>query len=346
MPTCRDARGELRICHAYNHAPVMNIISLLMNILLSHTRPYTRTDIHQEMAARLITVYGATGQQGGPVARALLASGFAVRAVTRNPDSEKALALKKAGAELFKGDLDDRSTIDAAVAGAYGVFLVTDYFTILHRVHDDKVAEAEEVAQGKAVADASVRAGVKHFVYSGLPEAKDIVHHPVPHFDGKAAVERYLDEIGLPNTSVRYTCYHENFTSYFKAQLQADGTYSITLPMDGPLHSISVEDGGPVVAAVFKNPGEFIGRKFGITGDYKTVGEYAAVISKVTGKTVKYNQVPVEVFATFPFPGADELAYMFDFYKKASFQDQALTKKLNPNVLSIEEWAQRNKDKL
>ena len=72
----------------------------------------------------------------------------------------------------------------------------------------------------------------------------------------------------------------------------------------------SLEDGGPVVAAVFKNPSEFIGRKFGITGDYKTVGEYAAVISKVTGKTVKYNQVPVEVFATFPFPGADELAYV------------------------------------
>ena len=56
----------------------------------------------------------------------------------------------------------------------------------------------------------------------------------------------------------------------------------------------SLEDGGPVVAAVFKNPSEFIGRKFGITGDYTTVGEYAAVISKVTGKTVKYNQVPVE----------------------------------------------------
>ena len=298
------------------------------------------------MAARLITVYGATGHQGGPVACALLASGFAVRAVTRNPDSEKALALKKAGAEVVKGDLEDRPTIDAAVAGAYGVFLVTDYFTILHRVHDDKVAEAEEVAQGKAVADASVRAGVKHFVYSGLPQAKDIVHHRIPYLDGKAVVERYLDEVGLPNTSVRFSSYHENFTSFFKAQLQADGTYSITLPMDGPLHSISVEDGGPVVAAVFKNPDEFIGQKIGISGDYKTVGEYAAVISKVTGKTIKYNQVPVEVFATFPFPGTDEYAYLFDFFKKAPYQDLALTKRLNPNVLSVEEWAERNKDKL
>ena len=165
------------------------------------------------------------------------------------------------------------------------------------------------------------------------------------YLDGKAAVERYLDEIGLPNTSVRYPFYYENFTSHTKGQLQADGTYSITLPMDGPMHAISVEDGGPIVAAVFQNPDEFIGQKIGITGDHKTIDEYVAVISKVTGKTVKYNQVPVEVFATFPFAGAEDLAYMFDFMKKGcSYQDQALTNRLNPNVLSFGEWAERNKE--
>ena len=172
------------------------------------------------MAARLITVYGATGQQGGPVARALLASGFAVRAITRNPDSEKALALKKAGAELFKGDLEDRSTIDAAVAGAYGVFLVTDYWGLLNRLKNADLAQEEEIAQGKAVGDACVRAGVKHMVYSGLMVVKDIVGHPVPHFDSKGQIELYLDEIGLPNTSVRYAAYYENFTSNMKAQPQ------------------------------------------------------------------------------------------------------------------------------
>ena len=296
---------------------------------------------------RLITVFGATGQQGGAVARALLTSGFAVRAVTRNPDSEKALALEKAGAVLFKGDLADRSTIDGAVAGSYGVFLVTDYFSIFHQLHDDSLnAEAEEIAQGKAVADACLRAGVKHVVYSGLPGAKDIVHHRVPHLDGKAVVESYLDEVGLPNTSVRYPFYYENFTSDTKGEPQPDGTYIVTLPMNGPMHAISVDDGGPIVAAVFNNPDEFIGRKIGITGDRKSFDEYVAVISKVTGKTIKYKQVPVEVYATFPFPGADDLAYMFDFFKKGHNQDHAITKRLNPNVLSFEEWAERNKDKL
>ena len=298
------------------------------------------------MSNRLITVFGATGQQGGPVARALLSSGFAVRAVTRNPDSEKSLSLKQAGAELVKGDLEDRSTIDEAVKGAYGVFLVTDYFGILHRLGDDNRAEAEEIAQGKAVVDASARAGVKHVVYSGLPGAKDVIGHRVPHLDGKAVVEKYLGEAGVPYTSVHYPAYYDNFASYFKAQPQPDGTYAITLPMNGPMYTVAVDDGGPVVASVFSNPGEFLGKKIGIAGDRKTVDEYAAIISKVTGKTVKYNQVPVEVFASFPFPGADDLAYMFDFFARGNHnQDQTLTKRLNPNVLSFEEWAGRNKDK-
>ena len=299
------------------------------------------------MSAKLITVYGATGQQGGAVARALLSKdGFAVRAVTRNPDSERAVALKKAGAEIIKGDLEDRSTIDAAIAGAYGVFLVTDYWGLLNRLKNPDLAQEEEIAQGKAVGDACVRAGVKHVVYSGLQVVKDIIGHPVPHFDSKGLIELYLDQIGLPNTSVRYAAFYENFTSNMKAQPQPDGTLAITLPMDGPMDGVSVEDAGAVVASVFSLPEEFIGRKFGIAGDRITLEEYISIINKVSGQSIKYNKVPVEVFASFPFPGADDLAYMFEFYMKGNpNQDQALTKRLNPNVLRFEEWAERNKDK-
>ena len=103
--------------------------------------------------------------------------------------------------------------------------------------------------------------------------------------DSKAAVEKYLDEAGVPYTSVRLAAYYDNFASYFKAQPQPDGTYAITLPMNGPMYTIAVDDGGPVVASVFNNPGEFLGKKIGIAGDLKTIDEYATVISKVTGKT-------------------------------------------------------------
>ena len=299
------------------------------------------------MSAKLISVFGATGQQGGAVARALLGKGgFVVRAITRNPDSEKALALKKSGAEIVKGDLEDKSTLDAAVAGSYGVFLVTNYWDLLARLKNADLAQAEEIAQGKAVADACLRAGVKHVVFSGLQEAKDAIGHLVPHFDTKALVERYLDEIGLPNTCVRYAAYYDNFTSNMKANPQPDGTLAITLPMDGPMYGVSVEDGGAVVASVFSLPDEFIGRKFGIAGDRKTLEEYIAVINKVTGKNIQYNKVPVEVFASFPFPGADDIAYMFQFYMKGNpYYDETLTRRLNPNALRFEEWAESNKDK-
>ncbi|KAL5471237.1 hypothetical protein EMCRGX_G029332 [Ephydatia muelleri] len=279
------------------------------------------------MSARLISVFGATGQQGGAVARALLGKGgFVVRAITRNPDSEKALALKKSGAEIVKGDLEDKSTLDAAVAGSYGVFLVTNYWDLLARLKNADLAQAKSS--------------------SGLQEAKDAIGHPVPHFDTKALVERYLDEIGLPNTCVRYAAYYDNFTSNMKANHQSDGTLAITLPMDGPMYGVSVEDGGAVVASVFSLPDEFIGRKFGIAGDSKTLEEYIAVINKVTGKNIQYNKVPVEVFASFPFPGADDLAYMFEFYMKGNpYYDETLTRRLNPNALRFEEWAESNKDK-
>ena len=301
------------------------------------------------MSARLITVFGATGQQGAAIVHALLASGFAVRAVTRNPDSEKSLLLKKVGAEIFKGDLQDRSTIESAVTGAYGVFLNTDFWGLLQSLHDAALAETEEIAQGKAVADACVRAEVKHVVYSTLLPAKDCVHHPVHHYDGKALVEKYLRDVGLPTTSLRYPFYYENFIAFTscKPHPQSDGTYSITLPMDGPMYAMSVHDGGPIAAAIFSNPGEFIGRTVGICGDHKTVHEYAAIIAKVAGKTVTYNYVPADTYAAYPFPGASDLAYMFDFFKKGNFiQDPEITKRLNPKVLNFEEWAERNKDAL
>ena len=301
-------------------------------------------------ASKIITVFGASGQQGGAVARALLSKGFTVRAVTRDPSNEKVSALKAAGAEIVKGDLGDRSSIEAAVAGAYGVFLVTDYFSLLHRLHSDKLAQEEEIAQGKAAADASLRAGVKHLVFSSLPLSKGVagITHPVGHFDGKALIAKYLDEIGVPNTSVRYAAYYENFTTGMRGQPQPDGSFALTASMDGPMYTVSVEDSGAIVASIFAQPKEFIGQKVALASDRKTFAEYAAVISKVTGKNYKYNQVPLEVFASFPFPGADDCAYMFDYFKKATpytENDVAFTKKLNPHVRSFEEWAEQNKDK-
>ncbi len=294
--------------------------------------------------AKLITVFGATGQQGGAVARALLAKGgFQVRAVTRNPDSEKAKALITAGAEVVKADLADSASVEAAVQGAYGVFLVTDYWGIFGRLQDAEKAQEQEIAQGKRVGDACKKAGVKHVIYSGLEVVKDITGTPCPHFDAKGVIEKYLDKIGVPNTSTRYSFYLDNFSGMLRPQKQDDGTYSLTLPMDGPMDGIGVEDSGPAVASIFTNPDEFIGKKIGFSGDRLTIQEYMDILGKITGKKIKYNQVPQEQFATF-FPGADDMAAMFDFYARGNpDRDRTLTKRLNPAVRTFEHWVTDNK---
>lgn len=296
--------------------------------------------------SRLVTVFGATGAQGNPIARALVTKGFQVRAVTRNPDSDKAKALKSAGFEVVKGDLNDAVSVDAAVRGAYGVFYVTNYWELFGKNKD--TAYDAEIAQGKLVADACKKAGVKHVVYSGLEVVKEIIGTPCLHFDAKGMVERYLDEIGVPNTSVRYSFYFENFLGILRPQKEEDGTNVLTLPMNGPMDGVSVEDAGPAVAAVFSKPEEFIGKKIGLSGDKLTMSEYMEIISKVTGNTWRYNQLTPEEFVKIvKFPSSEDMASMFDFYSRGNpDRDVALTHRLNPNTHTFAQWAPKHKEQL
>ena len=295
--------------------------------------------------SKVFTVFGATGQQGGAVARALLAKGRKVRAVTRNPDNVKAKELQAQGAEIVQvKNMDDTASLETAIKGAYGVFLVTNYWGLFGE--NQETAYDREVAQGKAVGDVCKKLGVEHIVFSGLELVKDIIGKPCPHFDGKGVIEKYFDEIRLPYTSTRYAYYFENFIN-FPPQKNDDGTYTMTWPIKGAMDGMGVEDAGPAVAAIFDNPGEYIGKKVGFSGDRLTLGENAAIISKVTGKTLKYNEVPYDVFAKFPFPGAEDIAAMFEFYDIGN-PDRSVekTRKLNPATLTFQQWAEKNKDKL
>ena len=295
--------------------------------------------------AKLITVFGATGAQGGPIARLLLQKGFKVRAVTRNPDSEKAKALREAGAEVVAGNMDEADSVKAAVTGVYGVFCVTNYFELFGK--DPSTACDREIKQGKTVADACKVAGVQHVVYSGLEPVEEKFGKRIPEFESKATVEKYLDEIGVPNTCVRFPSYYENFFTFFLPAKQDDGTYTITLPMDGPIDSMSVADGAHIVLAVFQNPQEYLGKRIGMSGDKKTIAEYVAIISSVTGKTVKYVQLSFEEYRNQPDPIAKELSTLFEFFSYGTpcFSEE-LTRKIYPGVLSFQQWAEQNKEKL
>ena len=288
--------------------------------------------------SQLITVFGATGKQGGAVVESLLYSGeYKVRGITRNPDGEKAKTMQAKGVEIIQASLDDQASIDRAIAGSYGVFLVTNFWEYMDK--------EREMKQGKTVADACKKAGVKHVVFSGLEKVKDITGLDCPHFDGKGEIEKYLDNIGQPNTSVRYPFYFENFTVLeLGFQKQPDGSYTYTTCMQGEMDAISVHDGGPIVASIFAQPGKFVGKKIGLSGDRMTLKEYIDIISKVTGQTITVNTITVDSYAKL-FPGADDLAAMFHYYDHGNpDRDIKLSKQLNPKTKNFTEWATDNKN--
>ncbi|XP_027731174.1 nmrA-like family domain-containing protein 1 [Vombatus ursinus] len=290
---------------------------------------------------KAIVVFGATGSQGGSVARAILeGKDFSVRALTRDVTRPAALVLQDLGAEVVKCDLNDQEAVKGALKGAYGAFLVTSYW--------NDFSKEKEVQQGKIVADASKELGLKHVVYSGLENVRKLTKGKleVPHFDGKGEVEEYFWNLGVPMTSVRVAAYYENFLNIWKPVKASDGDYyNLLLPMkDIPMDGISVADVGPVVASVFRSPEEFLSKAVGLSAEALTIQQYADILSKTLGKVFKDSKITPEAYEKLGFPGAQEIADMMRFYHMKPDRDVKLTHKLHPKVKSFSQFVSENKE--
>jgi uncharacterized protein YbjT (DUF2867 family) len=304
-----------------------------------------RTQTTENGAAErpLVLVTGATGAQGGSVARHLLARGrFAVRALTRNPESAKARALREAGAEVVRGDLNDVTELRDAAAGCYGAFGVTNYWE-----HFDG-----EYQQGINLVDAVSDAGVGHFVFSTLPSVYELTggELPVPHFDVKAKMEAYARSLALPATFVHMAFYFDNFLAFFPPQRQRDGSWRVGFPQgDTRLAGVAVEDVGGVVATIFERRAEFLGRSLYVVGDDRPPADYAAAMARATGKPVTYEHVPREVYASLGFPGAEDLANMFEFYRTRvpnREADLVRSRELYPQIQDFDRWIAKHGGRL
>ena len=259
---------------------------------------------------KLIAVIGATGQQGGGVVRALQASGeFKVRALTRNPDKDRQLA-----DEVVKADLDHQETLEAAFKGAYGVFLVTNF----------REKGTDELKQATAAVRAAKDAGVKHFVWSTLPNVEAISggKFDVPHFTGKAKIDRIVKEAGFPHhTFVIAPCYYQNFVGALAPQKQADGSVGWALPLDPELRCIhmgDVRELGNLVAGAFVHPNEAgNGEYLPLVGDFLSFKEIVDTLNR-QGHEFSFKQVPKEVFASL-FPGAAEIAEMLSYFQTHTY---------------------------
>jgi uncharacterized protein YbjT (DUF2867 family) len=222
---------------------------------------------------KLIAVIGATGQQGGGVVRALQARGeFKVRALTRNPDQQRQLA-----DEVVKADLDRPETLEAAFKGAYGVFLVTNF----------REKGTDELKQATAAVRAARDAGVKHFVWSTLPNVEPISggKFDVPHFTGKAKIDRIVKEAGFPHhTFVIAPGYYQNFVGSLAPQKQADGSVGWALPLDPDvrcLHMGDIRELGNIVAGAFAHPDQAgNGEYLPLVGDFLSFNEIVETLNQ------------------------------------------------------------------
>jgi uncharacterized protein YbjT (DUF2867 family) len=292
---------------------------------------------------KTILVTGATGAQGGSVARNLLSRGkFAVRALTRNADSPAAQALRDLGAEVVKGDFDDRASLRAALEGVYGVFGVTSFWE-----HFEKEAE-----HGRNLINAIAGSDVEHFILSSLQPIEKATGGALksPHFDIKAEYEEYTRTVGIPSTFVHAAFYFENFLAFFPPRPIGDGVYQFGFPQgDTPLAAVAVEDVGKIVAPLFEQPEKYIGRTLKLVGDEMPPAAYAEAMSRATGTDIRYTHIPRETFAAFGFPGAEDLADMFEFYRlymPRRDKEIAEGRSIAPDLQTFETWLQRNADKL
>jgi uncharacterized protein YbjT (DUF2867 family) len=238
---------------------------------------------------RTVLVTGATGRQGGATTRRLLADGWAVRALVRDPSAGAARALATAGAELVTADMDDPASLARAVAGAHGVFLVPPV-AFGPTGPDDEL----EAARGRAVVDAAGAAGVAHVVFTGVAS---MTRRPTPIAAGKAGIEAHLRESGRTWTVLRPVRF---MTNYLGVGLPIDGLQDggrghlvnrhLFAP-DEPMQIIAVDDIAAFAAAAFADPERYAGRTLELAGDSPTPLEAVQAISAATGLDVRYERL-------------------------------------------------------
>jgi uncharacterized protein YbjT (DUF2867 family) len=257
-----------------------------------------------ENIERLILVCGATGSQGGAVARRLLDRGFRVRALTRDPQKPEAQALADGGAEVVQGDMDDRSSVEEVLEGTYGVLSVQNFW---------ETGYDREVQQGETVADAANAAGVEHFVYSSVGSAHR--RTGIPHFESKREVEEHVRELGLPYTILRPVFFMQNWE--WMRETILGGTLAQPLDPDRPFQHVAVEDVGAFAAIAFENPERWIGREVDLAGDEQTMPEIAETFGRVIGREVDYYQVPWDQFEE---QMGEEFAVMYRWFNDVGYE--------------------------
>ncbi|MGE0358769.1 MAG: NmrA/HSCARG family protein [Burkholderiales bacterium] len=305
---------------------------------------------------RVIAVVGATGAQGGGLARAILddpEGGFALRAITRDPGAEGARELARRGAEVVAADADDEASLARAFAGAHGAYCVTNYWA--------HFSPERELAQARNLARAARAAGVRHAIWSNLEDTRKLVplesermptllgRYKVPHFDAKGEADAAFTEAGVPATFLLTSFYWENFIHFGMGPKPGpDGTLAITMPMgNAKLPGIAAEDIGRAAYGIFRGGDSWVGRRVGIAGEHLTGAQMAEAMGAALGRAVRYQDIAPEAYRALGFPGADDLGNMFQYKRdfETSFcgaRSVEATRALVPRLQDFAAWLAAN----
>ncbi len=308
----------------------------------------------------VVAIAGATGAQGGGLARAILNdpdSPFAARALTRNPNSVKARALAELGAEVVDANVDDPASVARAFEGAYAAYCVTFFW--------DHFSPEREFAQASAMAQAAKKAGLEHVIWSTLEDTRKFVpledgrmptlmgRYKVPHFDAKGEADAVFADLGLPVTYLLTSFYWDNFIHFGSGPVRdSAGRLVLTLPMaDRKLPGIAAEDIGGCAYGILKRGAEFRGARVGVASEHLTGAEMAEGLSLATGEPVRYEPLPHAVFRQLGFPHADDLGNMFQFNTEFSeafcqARNPRFSRGLNPGMLTFRQWVEANRGKI
>jgi len=308
----------------------------------------------------VVAIAGATGAQGGGLAKAILrdpGSRFAVRALTRNPSSGRARELEGLGAEVVAADLDDAASVERAFEGAHAAFCVTFFW--------DHFSPEKEFAHACTMARAAKKAGLSHVIWSTLEDTRRFVpledarmptlmgRYKVPHFDAKGEADAVFAELGLPVTYLLTSFYWDNFIHSGAGPVRfPDGRLVLTLPLaDRKLPGIAAADIGGCAYGILKRGGEFAGKRAGAASEHLTGWEMAAGLSEAAGEQVHYEPMTHDAYRRLGFPHADDLGNMFQFNTEFSGElcaarDLRVSRELNPEMLSFGEWAGRNRGRI
>ena len=274
-----------------------------------------------------VLVAGATGRQGGAVARHMLRRGWKLRALTRNPKSYAARELAEKGVELVQGDLEDPASLERAARGVYGVYSVQDFWT---------VGAKREVQQGKNLADVARKAGVEHFVYSSAGGAER--NSGITHFETKWEVEKHIRSLGLPTTVFRPAAFMETYHILEVEVGLLKGKLADPIRGDKPYQTIATDDIGGFVALAFERPRDFIGMELEIAGSELTNLQAAEVFSRVLNRKVKFQKLPMPIVRLFL---GKEFYEMFHWFNNQGFQaniPELRRKYPEVRLHTLEEW--------